>query len=57
MTECQQFEEILKLANQEIAMMRKRARKHNIEKIELKRMKALWEGQTGSRSEIQNSGK
>ena len=30
MTECQHLEERLKLANQEIAMMKKRARKHNI---------------------------
>ena len=57
MTESQQFEERLKLANQEIAMMRKRARKNIIEKIEFKRMKAVWEGQTSSRFEIPSGSK
>lgn len=33
----------------------KRARKHSIEKTEFKRMKALWEGQTGSRFETPRS--
>ena len=52
MTECQILEERLKLENQEIAMMKKRAKKHSIEKTEFKRMKAAWEGQTLSRSKI-----
>ena len=54
-TECQHLEEKLRLANQEIAMMRKRARKHSVEKTEFKKMKELWEGQSGSRSEIPSS--
>ena len=36
-------------------MTRKRERKHIIENIEFKRMKAVWEGQTVARSEIPNS--
>ena len=56
-TECQFLEERLKLSNQEIAMMRKRARNHSIEKIEFKRMKAVWEGQTISRPEIPSAAK
>lgn len=55
MTEYQHLEEKLRLANQEIAMMRNRARKHGIEKEKFKIMKALWEGQTGSRSETPSS--
>ena len=55
MTECQHLEEKLRLENQEIAMMRKRARKNSIEKTEFKRMKVVWEGQTSSRSEIPSS--
>lgn len=57
MSGCQHLEETLKLENQEIAMMKKRARKHSVEKTEFKIMKALWEGQTVSRTEIPNSAK
>ena len=35
--------------------MIKRAKKHSIEKTKFKRMKALWECQTGPRSEIPSS--
>ena len=38
-------------------MMKKRARKHNIEKTKFKRMKAVWEGQIVSRSEIPSAAK
>ena len=44
MTECQHLEEKLGLENQGIDMMRKRARKHSIEKTEFKIMKVVWEG-------------
>lgn len=42
------YEEVknkLKLANVEIAKLKKRARKHAIEKVNFNRMKALWEGE------------
>ena len=49
--ELQHIEEKLRLEKQEIVVMRKRARKHSIEKAEFKIMKALWYGKTGSMSE------
>ena len=55
MSECQLLEKRLKLENQEMEMMRKRARQHNIEKTKFKRLKAIWEGQTSARSEIPSS--
>ena len=41
MTEFQHLEEKLRLENQEIVVMRKRARKHSVEKAEFKRIKTL----------------
>ena len=45
----------MRLENQEITVMRKRARKNSVEKEEFKRVKALWEGQNDSISETPSS--
>ena len=55
MTEFKHLDEKLRLAKQEIGVMRKRARKYSVEKADFKRMKALWEGKTGSISETLSS--
>ena len=49
------MEERLKAANNEIAKLRVRAREHVVEKINFKRMKALWEAEKVSKPEVVNS--
>ena len=49
------MEEKLKSANYEIFKLKKRARKHAIEKTNFKRMKALWEGDKVSKPKIISS--
>ena len=43
--EFQLLEEQLKLANHEIVVMKREARKHNVEKVQFEKMKAIWEEQ------------
>ena len=55
MTKYKSLEEELRSANHEIAKLKKRARKHVIEKKKINRMKAIWEGQIVSKPEIPSS--
>jgi len=49
------MEEKLKSASHEIVKLKKRARKHVIEKTSFKRMKSLWEAEKVSKLEIISS--
>ena len=49
------MEERLKATNNEIARLRVRTRGHGIERVDFKRMKALWEDEKVSKLEIINS--
>ena len=47
-TKFRPLEEKLKLANHEIVVMKKEARKHNVEKVQFEKMKEIWEEQVDS---------
>ena len=50
MTKYKIMEERLRSENHEISKLRKRARKHVIEKTNFKRMKVVWKGEKVSKS-------